>query len=185
MGSVSSTYSNTFAPLFNKVEKKRITIVGVDSAGKSTMLQQMNLGDIVLTIPTIGFNVEAVDFKNIQFINFDLGGGDKIRPLWKHYYQGSVGLVFVIDSVDRERIYENVDWIEWVLGQNELRDCPVLFLANKQDDPKAMPLAEIPVKFELNRIRSHKWHLQGTCGLSGTGVKEGFEWLVTTICEDF
>ncbi len=58
------------------------------------------------TIPTIGFNVETVEYKNINFTVWDVGGQDKIRPLWRHYFQNTQGLIFVVDSNDRERIVE-------------------------------------------------------------------------------
>ena len=68
--------------------------------------------------------------------------------------------------------------------EEEFRESAFLILANKQDDPKAMSLDEITDKLCLNDIRSHKWHLQGTCALTGAGVNEGFEWLVNVILEN-
>ncbi len=81
-------------------------IVGLDAAGKTTILYKLKLGEIVTTIPTIGFNVETVEYKNISFTVWDVGGQDKIRPLWRHYFQNTQGLIFVVDSNDRERVGE-------------------------------------------------------------------------------
>ncbi|KAA0193630.1 hypothetical protein HAZT_HAZT002448 [Hyalella azteca] len=81
-------------------------LVGLDAAGKTTILYKLKLGEIVTTIPTIGFNVETVEYKNISFTVWDVGGQDKIRPLWRHYFQNTQGLIFVVDSNDRERISE-------------------------------------------------------------------------------
>lgn len=78
----------------------------MDAAGKTTILYKLKLGEIVTTIPTIGFNVETVEYKNICFTVWDVGGQDKIRPLWRHYFQNTQGLIFVVDSNDRERIVE-------------------------------------------------------------------------------
>lgn len=78
----------------------------MDAAGKTTILYKLKLGEVVTTIPTIGFNVETVEYKNVNFTVWDVGGQDKIRPLWRHYYQNTQGLVFVIDSNDRDRIGE-------------------------------------------------------------------------------
>ena len=64
-------------------------MVGLDAAGKTTILYKLKLGEIVTTIPTIGFNVETVEFKNISFSVWDVGGQDKIRPLWRHYFQNT------------------------------------------------------------------------------------------------
>lgn len=83
-----------------------LSAVGLDAAGKTTILYKLKLGEIVTTIPTIGFNVETVEYKNICFTVWDVGGQDKIRPLWRHYFQNTQGLIFVVDSNDRERIVE-------------------------------------------------------------------------------
>ena len=72
---------------FLKMKKDmRILMVGLDAAGKTTILYKLKLGEVVTTIPTIGFNVETVEYKNISFTVWDVGGQDKIRNLWRHYY---------------------------------------------------------------------------------------------------
>ena len=98
-------FSKVFAGLIGKKDV-RILMVGLDAAGKTTILYKLKLGEIVTTIPTIGFNVETVEYKNISFTVWDVGGQDKIRPLWRHYFQNPQGLIFVVDSNDRERIQE-------------------------------------------------------------------------------
>jgi small GTP-binding protein len=89
-----------------------VFLVGLDAAGKTTILYKLKLGEIVTTIPTIGFNVETVEYKNICFTVWDVGGQDKIRPLWRHYFQNTQGLIFVVDSNDRERITEAQDELQ-------------------------------------------------------------------------
>merc|ERR1711874_586737 len=115
----------------------RILMVGLDAAGKTTILYKLKLGEVVTTIPTIGFNVETVEYKNISFTVWDVGGQDKIRPLWRHYYQGTQGLIFVVDSNDRERIGEARDELNKTLNEDEMRDAILLVFANKQDLPNA------------------------------------------------
>ena len=78
----------------------RVTMVGLDAAGKTTVLYNLKLGEVVTTIPTIGFNVETVEFKNVSFVVWDIGGQKKIRPLWRHYYQNTSAVVYVVDSSD-------------------------------------------------------------------------------------
>merc|ERR1739848_588727 len=101
-------YLSIFRSLFGKKEM-RILMVGLDAAGKTTILYKLKLGEIVTTIPTIGFNVETVEYKNISFTVWDVGGQDKIRPLWRHYFQNTQGLIFVVDSNDRDRMGEARD----------------------------------------------------------------------------
>lgn len=147
-------------------------MVGLDAAGKTTILYKLKLGEIVTTIPTIGqsavpmfttfefrlhrdsshepqnitvanrltaystgFNVETVEYKNIQFTVWDVGGQDKIRPLWRHYFQNTQGIIFVVDSNDRDRIVEAREELQRMLNEDELRDALLLVFANKQDLP--------------------------------------------------
>lgn len=69
-------------------KEMRILMLGLDAAGKTTILYKLKLGQSVTTIPTVGFNVETVTYKNVKFNVWDVGGQDKIRPLWRHYYTG-------------------------------------------------------------------------------------------------
>ncbi|XP_016099414.1 ADP-ribosylation factor 4-like [Sinocyclocheilus grahami] len=134
------TISSLFGRLFGK-KQMRILMVGLDAAGKTTILYKLKLGEIVTTIPTIGFNVETVEYKNICFTVWDVGGQDKIRPLWRHYFQNTQGLIFVVDSNDRERVAESAEELSKMLQEDELRDAVLLVFANKQDLPNAMAVS--------------------------------------------
>ena len=79
------------------------------------------------------------------------------RPLWRHYYQNTDALIFVIDSNDRERIHECKEELHRFLAEEELRDTSVLVLANKQDLPNAMSVDEITQKLELHSVKNHTW----------------------------
>lgn len=151
--------------------------VGLDAAGKTTILYKLKLGEIVTTIPTIGFNVETVEYKNICFTVWDVGGQDKIRPLWRHYFQNTQGLIFVVDSNDRERVVEAEKELHNMLNEDELRDAVVLVFANKQDLPNAMTAAELTDKLRLNSLHNRKWYIQATCATQGNGLYEGLDWL--------
>jgi len=172
--------SSLFQRMFGN-KQVRILMVGLDAAGKTTILYKLKLGEIVTTIPTIGFNVETVDYKNISFTVWDVGGQDKIRPLWRHYFQNTQGLIFVIDSNDRERIQEAQEELNRMLGEDELRDAVLLVFANKQDLPNAMDAAEITNKLGLQQLRNRDWYIQATCATSGNGLYEGLDWLSTRV----
>jgi small GTP-binding protein len=162
--------------LFGKKEM-RILMVGLDAAGKTTILYKLKLGEIVTTIPTIGFNVETVEYKNISFTVWDVGGQDKIRPLWRHYFQNTQGLIFVVDSNDRERAQEAKEEMNRMINEDELRDAVLLVFANKQDLPNAMNAAELTDKLGLHNIKNRSWYIQATCATSGDGLYEGLDWL--------
>lgn len=140
-------------------KEMRILMVGLDAAGKTTILYKLKLGEVVNTIPTIGFNVETVEYKNIAFNVWDVGGQDKIRLLWRHYYTNTQGLIFVVDSNDRERIEENREELHKMLAEEELKDAVLLVFANKQDLPGAMSCPEITDKLGLHTIRGRTWFI--------------------------
>ncbi|KAF8138491.1 ADP-ribosylation factor family domain containing protein [Tylopilus felleus] len=172
--------SRLLSTLF-KNKEMRILMVGLDAAGKTTILYKLKLGEIVTTIPTIGFNVETVEYKNISFTVWDVGGQDKIRPLWRHYFQNTQGIIFVVDSNDRERVSEAREELQRMLNEDELRDALLLVFANKQDLPNAMNAAEITDKLGLQALRQRTWYIQAACATSGDGLYEGLEWLATNI----
>merc|ERR1711988_1305342 len=155
----------------------RILMVGLDAAGKTTLLYKFRLGEVVTTIPTIGFNVETVEYKNINFTVWDIGGQDKIRKLWRYYYQGTQGLIFVLDSNDRDRIEDAREELAKMLMEEEMRDAVLLVFANKQDLPNAMTAAEVTEKLGLYSMRNRQWFMQSTCASTGDGLHEGLDWL--------
>merc|ERR1719231_1555028 len=155
----------------------RLLMVGLDAAGKTTVLYKLKLGEVVTTIPTIGFNVETVEYKNIKFNVWDVGGQDKIRKLWRHYYQGTEGLIFVIDSSDRDRIEDARNELMKMLADDEMKDAVLLVFANKQDLPNAMSASEVTDKLALQSVRDRPWFIQSTCATTGDGIYEGLDWL--------
>ncbi|KAI7828474.1 ADP-ribosylation factor family-domain-containing protein [Kickxella alabastrina] len=174
----------SFSALFSFMGKRemRILMVGLDAAGKTTILYKLKLGEIVTTIPTIGFNVETVEYGSISFTVWDVGGQDKIRPLWRHYFQNTQGIIFVVDSNDRDRIVEARDELQRMLNEDELRDAKLLIFANKQDLPNAMTAAEITEKLGIasmsqSQSSPRQWFIQSTCATTGDGLYEGLEWL--------
>merc|ERR1712195_48887 len=173
-------FGKVFAGLVGKKDC-RILMVGLDAAGKTTILYKLKLGEVVTTIPTIGFNVETVEYKNIAFTVWDVGGQDKIRPLWRHYYTNTEGIIFVVDSNDRDRVDEARDELNRMLSEDELRDAVLLVFANKQDLPHAMPAAEVADKLALHKLRSRTWYIQATCATTGDDMYEGLDWLSNTI----
>ncbi|KAL5008247.1 hypothetical protein ScPMuIL_013828 [Solemya velum] len=159
---------------FTANDPARILMLGLDAAGKTTLLYKMKLNETVSTIPTIGFNVETVSpVKGISFTVWDIGGQHKIRQLWRHYYHNVHGLVYVVDSTDRERMDESREELFGMLESDELRGVPVVVLANKQDLPKNLKPSEVADQLELHKLRDRKWFVQGTCAINGDGVFDG------------
>ncbi|XP_071206104.1 E3 ubiquitin-protein ligase TRIM23-like isoform X1 [Salvelinus alpinus] len=156
----------------------RVVTLGLDSAGKTTILFKLKQDEFMQPIPTIGFNVETVEYKNLKFTIWDVGGKHKLRPLWKHYYLNTQAVVFVIDSCHRDRLMEAHSELAKLLTEKELRDALLLIFANKQDVPGAVSVEEMTELLSLHKLCcGRSWHIQGCDARSGTGLHEGLDWL--------
>lgn len=136
----------------------------------------------VCTLCTV-CEIRTVDYKNVQFTVWDVGGQDKIRPLWRHYFQNTQGLIYVVDSNDRDRIAESRDELKKMIAEDELRNATVLVFANKQDLPNAMPVADLTHELGLPAMKNRKWFVQACCATNGTGLYEGLDWLTENLAE--
>lgn len=183
MGNIVATYiQSAMDQLANYWTKSsRILILGFDGAGKTTLLYKLKLGEAVTTIPTIRFNVETFQYKNIEFTAWDIGGQGKLRPLWRFYYQGADAVLFVVDAADRDRIDEAASELHQVFQSDELRECMLLVFANKQDHPQCMTAQEISEKLRLSHVTRSASHSQKTVAVTGDGVFEGLEWLAKAV----
>ena len=156
MGILISTLIDRFFP----ASPARIIMLGLDNAGKTTVLYKLKLGEVVTTIPTIGFNVESVQYKHINFTVWDVGGQTKIRPLWQHYFENSDAVIFVVDSQDRGRLAEAKEELDGVLNDDRLRNATLLVFNNKQDMPNAATTTEVTEKLGLRNRREREWFIQ-------------------------
>jgi len=161
--------------IFASSKPTKIVMLGLDGSGKTTILNQMKLREYISTIPTIGFNVETVEYKKLKMTIWDLAGQAKLRRLWKHYFQGSDAIIFVIDSSDKERMEIVKEEMYGVLNDMDLMGANVLIFANKQDIGVMTP-EDITNKLELHTLK-RPWKVIGTCAATGAGIIEGLEWL--------
>ncbi|KAJ1258645.1 hypothetical protein BS78_10G091200 [Paspalum vaginatum] len=111
----------------------KVVMLGLDAAGKTTILHRLHVGAVLSTVPTIGFNVEKVECKNVAFTVWDVGGQDKLRPLWRQYLSKSDALIYVVDSTDRDRIGVAREEFQAVVEDPLMLNSVILVLANKQD----------------------------------------------------
>uniref|UniRef100_A0A8C4KGI6 ADP-ribosylation factor-like protein 4A n=3 Tax=Casuariiformes TaxID=8784 RepID=A0A8C4KGI6_DRONO len=164
-----------------------IVILGLDSAGKTTVLYRLQFNEFVNTVPTKGFNTEKIkvtlgNSKTVTFHFWDVGGQEKLRPLWKSYTRCTDGIVFVVDSVDVERMEEAKTELHKITRISENQGVPVLIIANKQDLRNSLSLTEIEKMLAMSELSSSTpWHLQPTCAIIGDGLKEGLEKLYDMI----
>lgn len=155
----------------------KFIIVGLDCAGKSTLLHNLKLGEVVSSVPSIGINLETVETKNIKFIAWDVGGSDRIEALWNPYYQDSHGIIFVVDSSDKDQISSAKYELDKILNRSQVKDTPLLVLATKKDIDSVMSVTEIVEELGLHLLRDKTWYIEAVSGITGEGLSEGINWL--------
>jgi len=193
LNKVDAECSEEEVDVAEEAQPMRILLVGLDAAGKSTLLEKLKFGTpSQAMVPTIGYNMETIDYKDHTLQMWDVGGQDKLRPLWKHYFTDARAIIFVVDSSCMEHLQESCRELHSkLLDAEELRGIPLLVFANKQDLPHAMPALEVAEALFLHEGISRQWFVQPTCAQSGDGLYEGLDWLVGVLqdsapklCED-
>eukprot|EP01084_Bolivina_argentea_P035576 65976_1 len=174
--------SKVFRGLFGTKEV-RILILGLDNAGKTSILYKLSneADDDIQTIPTIGFNVETLQYKNIKFQVWDLGGQSSIRPYWRCYYPNTDAIVFVVDSTDTDRLGVARQELQAMLEEEELKGAVLLIFANKQDQRGACNATQVSEALGLPELRARQWSIQESSALKGKGIFEGMDWLAACL----
>jgi len=155
----------------------KILILGMQNAGKTSVLYRLSLGQIIKTNPTIGANLEEFTYNNVKFQAWDLGGQESIRSIWDAYYMNTDAIIYVIDSKNEENLEESREQFHKVLKNQSLKNCIILFLANKQDLSGSKSVNQIIQDYQLDKIKEHIWHIQACSALKGEGLITGIKWL--------
>lgn len=177
MGFKLSKWAVSLKNLIYGSKEVRVLMIGLDGAGKTTILYKLKLDETIPTVPTVGFNVETFTHEKLTFNVWDVGGQSDIRVLWKHYYQNTDGLIYVVDSSDVSRIDEARQELEHTLQDPNMHGVPVLVYANKQDLPGCLSVAQLTERMNLRSMHERPWLVQRSEAPSGTGLAEGLSWL--------
>jgi len=179
--------TNVWDRLFNEKKEMKIVIVGLDAAGKTTILNRMRFEEVMPTAPTIGVNTEDIQVKNVTIKVFDLAGQEKMRNVWKYYYSTIDGIIFVIDASNEERVVEAKDELLKLLANEEAKELPCLIFANKQDLPTAIRKDSIIELLGISEYVTAKptpfVRVQESSAVQDQGLFEGFEWVTDRIVE--
>ena len=176
MGLVVSWLSN-LSTMWSGDKECRILVLGIDNAGKTSLLHRLQWGEVRHTTPTIGLNIENVSYGKLHLSVWDLGGQDTLRAYWRLYFSGATAVVFVIDSCDVERMGVVKQELHGVLNEEELADAPLLVLANKQDLPNSISEGQISAELELPALKGRPWAIFRTSVLKNEGVDDAMQWL--------
>ncbi|GLC42262.1 ADP-ribosylation factor protein 3 [Pleodorina starrii] len=167
--------------LKRKEGEARILVLGLDNAGKTTILRALSEEDITTITPTQGFNIKSLSRDGFNLKIWDIGGQKTIRPYWRNYFDQTDALIYVIDSSDRKRLDESHDELTHLLEDDKMAGVPLLVFANKQDLMGAAAADEIAETLQLTSIRDRPWQIQAASAKNGTGLKEGMEWVLKQV----
>lgn len=159
----------------------KLVMVGLDNAGKTTSLYKLHLGEVIMSQPTVGSNVEQVTYKNLQFEIWDLGGQANLRPSWATYYRSTDAVILVVDSTDRARMGILKSELFTLLEHEDLSSACLLVFANKQDLKDAMTVAELTEALSLHSIKRQDWHIQACTAMTGEGLYDGLGWIAQRV----
>ena len=166
-----------------KEKEVRVLILGLDNAGKTTILKKFNGEDIDTISPTLGFNIKTLEYSGYKLNVWDVGGQKTIRAYWRNYFEQTDGLIWVVDSADRRRLRDCKAELTELLGAEKLAGASVLIFANKQDLQGALSSEEIAEALELKNeiFKKRHWSLQPCSAVTGDGLVDGIDWMVKDI----
>lgn len=156
---------------------------GLDNAGKTTILKRLLGEDPSEVSPTLGFSIVTLTRGGHRLHVWDVGGQRSLRPYWRNYFEKTDGIAWVVDSADLDRMSDTREELARLLGAERLRGAGLLVLANKQDVPGAASGAEIEAHLQLKDLKNRAVKLVPCSAVSGTGVDQGFDWLVAEIAQ--
>eukprot|EP01027_Heterolobosea_sp_BB2_P010471 GEZU01015366.1.p1 GENE.GEZU01015366.1~~GEZU01015366.1.p1 ORF type:complete len:199 (+),score=27.87 GEZU01015366.1:44-598(+) len=159
----------------------RLLMLGLDNAGKTTILKKFNGEDIDTISPTLGFNIKTLEYKGFQLNVWDVGGQQTLRSYWRNYFEQTDGLVWVVDSADRLRLLDCKNELHALLQEEKLAGASLLVFANKQDLAGALTPQEISEVLELDKITTRHWVIQSCSAVTGEGLVTGIDWITRDI----
>lgn len=169
--------------MFSSTKTFKLVVVGLNNAGKTSILYALQLKRFVETQPTIGGNVEEVQYKNLNFLMWDLGGQQQLREAWSMYYAKTDAVILVVDSTEPERFSTVRDELIKMLGHPDLANAPVLIFANKQDLSGALRAEEVVASIGVPEVAGHErpWTVMPCSALTQQGLAEGMAWIAERV----
>ncbi|KAG2217903.1 hypothetical protein INT45_008653 [Circinella minor] len=164
-----------------KEKEIRILMLGLDNAGKTTILKRINGEPIDTISPTLGFNIKTLQHDMYKLNIWDVGGQKSIRSYWRNYFEQTDALVWVVDSADRLRLQDCKKELLQLLQEERLAGATLLVFANKQDLAGALSEQELRDALELDNIKSHHWAIQTCSAVTGENLLKGMDWVVNDV----
>lgn len=167
--------------LKEKEKEVRILMLGLDNAGKTTILKKFNGEDITTISPTLGFNIKTLEHNGYSLNIWDVGGQKSLRSYWRNYFETTDGLIWVVDSADKRRLEDCKKELHQLLQEERLLGATLLVFANKQDLPGALKADEIKEALDLDSIKTHHWKIVWCSAVTGENLLQGMDWTLQDI----
>ncbi|XP_026573463.1 ADP-ribosylation factor-like protein 2 [Pseudonaja textilis] len=164
-----------------KERELRLLMLGLDNAGKTTILKKFNGDEIDTISPTLGFNIKTLEHRGFKLNMWDVGGQKSLRSYWRNYFESTDGLIWVVDSADHQRMEDCKKELETLLVEERLAGATLLIFANKQDLPGALSPSAIQEALDLDSIQTHHWCIRGCSAYTGENLLAGIDWLLDDI----
>jgi len=164
-----------------KEKEVRILMLGLDNAGKTTILKKFIGEDINKISPTLGFNIKTIEHRGFKMNIWDVGGQKSLRSYWRNYFESTDGLIWVVDSTDKRRLKDCVQELHQLLVEERLAGATLLVFANKQDLPGALSSEEIKEVLDLDNIKTHHWSILPCSAVTGKNLLQGINWILDDI----
>ncbi|PIA99173.1 ADP-ribosylation factor-like protein 2 [Cercospora beticola] len=161
-----------------KDKEMRILMLGLDNAGKTTIVKKIMDEDVTEVSPTLGFIIKTIDYEGYKLNIWDVGGQKTLRTYWKNYFEKTDTLIWVVDATDRERLGDCRDELKGLLLQERLMGASLLIFKNKSDIEGSMTEDEVRQGLQLDNIRTHKWHILPCSAMTGFNLQTGLQWVV-------
>eukprot|EP01134_Creolimax_fragrantissima_P002791 CFRG2791T1 len=167
--------------LRRKEREMRILMLGLDNAGKTTIVKRLCGEDIDTISPTLGFNIKTIEMLGFKLNIWDVGGQKSLRSYWRNYFESTDGLIWVVDSADKYRLDDCAQNLRTLLQEERLQGATLLIFANKQDLPGALGVKEIQEALQLDNIEGHHWQIMACSAVTTDALVDGMEWIVEDI----
>ncbi|EXJ55445.1 ADP-ribosylation factor-like 2 [Cladophialophora yegresii CBS 114405] len=161
-----------------KDKEMRILMLGLDNAGKTTIVKKIMNEDVHTVSPTLGFIIKTIDFQGYKLNIWDVGGQKTIRSYWRNYFEKTDALIWVVDATDRLRVEDCKAELKGLLLEERLAGASLLVFLNKTDVAGGMSEQEATQLLDLNSVLTHRWVVVPCSAMTGENLEKGLVWVV-------